>query len=59
MRALGLRGQPLVSLHHRQINLLKTWRALREEDKQDEADALLPELLMSVNAIASGMRTTG
>ena len=40
-------------------DLLKTWRGLREGEQQEEADALLPELLMSVNAIASGLHTTG
>jgi len=59
MRALGLRGEALTSLHHRQVDLLRNWRALREANDQTAADQLLPELLLSVNAIASGMRTTG
>ena len=34
-------------------------RTLREEAEGPAADVLLPEVLLSVNAIASGLRTTG
>jgi phosphoenolpyruvate carboxylase len=50
---LALRQPGLHTLHHQQIKLLKRWRASADKD------ALLPELLLTVNAIASGLRTTG
>ncbi len=58
-KTLGIREAPLKVLHHQQIALLREWRSLIEKDKQTAADALLPKLLLSINAIASGLRTTG
>jgi phosphoenolpyruvate carboxylase len=58
-KTLAIREAPLKVLHHRQIALLRKWRSLGEAGKQQEADALLPDLLLSINAIASGLRTTG
>jgi phosphoenolpyruvate carboxylase len=58
-KTLEIREAPLKVLHHQQIALLKEWRALIAKDKQTAADALLPKLLLSINAIASGLRTTG
>jgi phosphoenolpyruvate carboxylase len=58
-KTLEIREAPLKVLHHQQIALLREWRALIEKDKQTAADALLPKLLLSINAIASGLRTTG
>ncbi len=52
---LNIREEALVQLHRQQIALLKEWRAL----KGHEAEAMLPDLLLSINAIASGLRTTG
>lgn len=52
---LHIREQALTQLHRQQVGLLKEWRALSGR----EAEALLPELLLSINAIASGLRTTG
>lgn len=48
------REAPLTRLHHRQIQLL---RASRAADKVD--DESVDQLLRVVNAIASGLRTTG
>ncbi len=59
VRTLMLRDSGLRALHTHQISLLKNWRDLRAAKKSSEADALLPTLLLSVNAIASGLRTTG
>ncbi|MFY0571305.1 phosphoenolpyruvate carboxylase [Archangium lansingense] len=56
-RALSLRQPWLRVLHRQQIELLRTWRAQRKADGQ--ADHLLPRLLLTVNAIAGGLRTTG
>lgn len=50
---LALRQPGLHALHRQQIELLKRWRASTDKD------ALLPDLLLTVNAIASGLRTTG
>ncbi|MBG7606509.1 MAG: phosphoenolpyruvate carboxylase [Verrucomicrobia bacterium] len=58
-KTLAIREAPLQVLHHQQIELLKEWRAHVEKENQTAADALLPKLLLSINAIASGLRTTG
>jgi phosphoenolpyruvate carboxylase len=59
VRTVQLRDYGLRTLHAHQVDLLRRWRALRGEGKHAEADQLLPTLLLSVNAIASGLRTTG
>lgn len=56
---LALRESGLRVLHQRQIALLRTWRAYRANGDDAKADALVPSLLLSINAIASGLRTTG
>ena len=58
-RMLDVRELPLRLLHEQQITLLTDWRAAKE--KGDDADAAkqLNALQYSVNAIASGLRTTG
>lgn len=48
------REAPLTRLHHRQIKLLRETRAVDEVD-----DESVDQLLGVVNAIASGLRTTG
>ena len=58
-KTLQIREAPLRVLHQRQIALLRTWRDLLANQRQPEADALLPDLLLTINAIASGLRTTG
>ncbi len=52
---LQIREQALTQLHRQQVALLREWRSL----KGREAETLLPDLLLSINAIASGLRTTG
>lgn len=52
IETIRLRHLGLVTLHDMQIQLLKAWRKHGEEE-------VLNELLLSVNAIASGLRTTG
>jgi phosphoenolpyruvate carboxylase len=52
---LELREQPLYRLHQQQINLLKRWRNNADNDNSE----LIRKLLLTVNAIASGLRTTG
>ncbi len=53
VRTLELRDSGLRALHAHQIALIRRWRG--SSDPQE----LLPSLLLSVNAIASGLRTTG
>jgi phosphoenolpyruvate carboxylase len=54
-----LRDSGLQLLHKQQVQLLRDWRAARESGDNIEAQILLPRLLLSINAIASGLRTTG
>ncbi|GAB4168010.1 MAG: phosphoenolpyruvate carboxylase [Terrimicrobiaceae bacterium] len=58
LRTLSLRADALRSLHQKQIGLLKTWRLARSQNSPD-AERILPSVLLSINAIASGLRTTG
>jgi phosphoenolpyruvate carboxylase len=58
-QTLQLRARALRLLHFQQIALLRQWRDLRAQERTEEAEAMLPDLLLSINAIASGLRTTG
>ncbi len=58
-KTLEIREAPLRVLHQQQIALLREWRDHVAHERTAEADALLPKLLLSINAIASGLRTTG
>jgi phosphoenolpyruvate carboxylase len=55
-KTLQDREAGLDRLHAEQIRLLREWRALSDERARE---ARLPALLLTVNAIASGLRTTG
>ncbi len=59
LKTLELRSEALRVLHYQQIALLTEWRGRRNAGDDAGADAMLPELLLSINAIASGLRTTG
>ncbi len=59
IKTLALRAHALKVLHHQQITLLRKWRAARASGATAEAEQLHPKVLLSVNAIASGLRTTG
>ena len=58
-KTLALRADALLVLHHQQIELLGRWRGLQKANDEEAAKRMLPELLLSINAIASGLRTTG
>ena len=58
-KTLEIREAPLRVLHLQQIALLREWRGHVAAEHADAANALLPKLLLSINAIASGLRTTG
>jgi phosphoenolpyruvate carboxylase len=58
-RTLALRAAPLRVLHRLQVSQLRGWRAALKEGDEPRAHALFPDLLLTINAIASGLRTTG
>lgn len=58
-KTLGIREAPLRMLHRQQIILLREWRTHVAHNDSTKANTLLPKLLLSINAIASGLRTTG
>lgn len=58
-RTIRLRDAGLRALHSFQVETLRQWRSHRAEGDDAAAEALLPKVLLSVNAIASGLRTTG
>jgi phosphoenolpyruvate carboxylase len=57
-RVLELRQPGLAMLHRQQIFLLRQWRA-QPHSADAASDPTLIQLLVTVNAIASGLRTTG
>ena len=57
-KTLLLRASALALLHEQQIETIKEWREARESNPA-KAEELLPRVLLSINAIASGLRTTG
>lgn len=58
-KTLAIREEPLKVLHNQQVQLIKQWRALKAEGKEEEAESLFPKILLSINAISSGLKTTG
>jgi phosphoenolpyruvate carboxylase len=56
---LNIRETPLAVLHAQQVSLLREWRACLNAGEIEGAEAMLPDLLISINALASGLRTTG
>jgi phosphoenolpyruvate carboxylase len=59
LKTLHLRAEALRVLHLQEIQLLRKWRALKAAGDEAGAEKMLPDLLLSINAIASGLRTTG
>ena len=58
LKTLALRDAGLRSLHIHQVELLSKWRSSGATTTLQK-DKLLPQVLLSINAIASGLRTTG
>jgi phosphoenolpyruvate carboxylase len=58
LKTLHLRANALRVLHEQQIQLLGQYRAAKAAGSADTRK-LLPKVLLSINAIASGLRTTG
>ena len=59
LKTLQLRAEALRVLHLQEIGLLRRWRALHAAGDEATAEKMLPDLLLVINAIASGLRTTG
>lgn len=53
-----LRNDALMVLHEIQISYLKKWRELRDKD-QEQSDQYLMELLLLVNVLSGGLKSTG
>jgi phosphoenolpyruvate carboxylase len=58
-RTIRMRDRGLRALHGFQVDVLRQWRAHRSEGDDAAADALLPKVLLSINAIAAGLRNSG
>jgi phosphoenolpyruvate carboxylase len=56
---LSLRREALLPLHRQQVELLRRWRALRAGPDTRAIDALESQLILTLNAIASGLGATG
>lgn len=56
---IELRQESLRRLHAQQLELLLRWRAARRDGHEESAKRLLPQMLLTVNAIANGLGATG
>jgi phosphoenolpyruvate carboxylase len=56
---IHLRSIGLSEIHKKQVKLLKEWRTFLKEENTKEAEKIIIPLLLTVNAIAGGLRTTG
>jgi phosphoenolpyruvate carboxylase len=56
---MQVRRDGLRALHEQQLALLRRWRAFQQAGNTAEAEKLLPHLLLTVNALASGLGSTG
>jgi phosphoenolpyruvate carboxylase len=59
MESFQYRKNGLIVLHLEQINLLQKWRDLSSDLNSEIGETSLMKLLLTVNAIASGLKTTG
>ncbi len=58
LQNVRLRESALAILHERQLTYLQQWRKAHEADPE-KAEALLPMLLLLINAISGGLKGTG
>ena len=58
-KTLQIRADGLRALHVQQVGLLRTWRQAMAAGANADGDRLFAEVMVSINAIASGLRTTG
>jgi phosphoenolpyruvate carboxylase len=54
-----IRADALLALHSQQVRLLREWREAQALSDNAKSDQLFSDLLVCINAIASGLRTTG
>ncbi|MBI5155317.1 phosphoenolpyruvate carboxylase [Candidatus Poribacteria bacterium] len=59
LKTIHMRDAGLRRLHQLQIELLREWRGYLEAGETARADGLLPTVFLTINAISSGLRTTG
>jgi phosphoenolpyruvate carboxylase len=59
LKVIMLREAAIDLLHEQQVALLKDWRKKLADGERKEADALMPQMLLSLNAIAAGLQATG
>jgi phosphoenolpyruvate carboxylase len=59
VKAIAIRRNALTRLHREQIALLREWREALGAGPGGEVERILAALLVTVNAIASGLKTTG
>jgi phosphoenolpyruvate carboxylase len=59
LKTLKLRADALKTLHVQQVDLLERWRKAQKSGDGRLSDELLPQVLLSLTAIAGGLRTTG
>jgi phosphoenolpyruvate carboxylase len=58
-QAIAIRRYALLRLHREQIALLRAWRDALRKERHEDAERILSSLLVTVNAIAGGLKTTG
>lgn len=56
---IDMRSKRLAPLHQLQIDQVKTWRALNAQGNEEQAESMLPNMLLVLNAISSGLGSTG
>ena len=54
-----IRATAMEDLHRKQIELLKVWRDQKLKGDTTRAEDTLTSLLLTINAIAGALRTTG
>ncbi|MCC7392670.1 phosphoenolpyruvate carboxylase [Candidatus Sumerlaeota bacterium] len=59
IKTLRLRDAGLQRLHAYQIDTLREWRKRKKEGDEAKVQQILPAVLLSLNAVAAGLRTTG
>ncbi|MEO8376414.1 MAG: phosphoenolpyruvate carboxylase [Candidatus Sumerlaeota bacterium] len=59
IKTLRLRDAGLQRLHAYQIDALREWRKRKKDGDEAKAQQVLPAVLLSLNAVAAGLRTTG
>jgi phosphoenolpyruvate carboxylase len=59
LKAIEIRRHALIRLHREQIALLRVWREALREERTKDAERTFTALLVTVNAIAGGLKTTG